>query len=327
MPIKKKNRLINISFTKIYLTFLLLMINPINNKLLNQNIGIAFGLNNQYTYPTLVSMISILENASPNTFYNFYLLVEKGLFKKVNKDKLIHLEEKYDRCKIIIFELTNKNFTNANTKRYPMAAYYRLLLADLIKDVNRVIYLDGDTITLTDLTEMFNLKMNNNIMLGFVDNSYKKSEKFGIKTYKYVTSGVLLMNLKKMRKENISKKFFEFIDKYKSKLTQEDQTVINIVLHGRIDLLPPKFGMWNFVNRQALISHNKYENERLGIKAYDENEIFKAWKVPSIIHFVRAKPWKKKTSYTHREFHEKWWEYAQKSDEYKNIVKFYGGKK
>ena len=309
-----------------YFIISILLMNLTTNKLI-QKIGIAYGLDNKYTYPTLVSMISILENASRYTFYTFYLLVEKQLFKKENKVKLMHLEEKYDRCKIIIFELTNDNLKNARTNRYPMAAYYRLLLPSLIPDVNRIIYLDGDTITFTDLTEMINLEMNNNIVLGFVDNSYKNAEAFGIKTYKYVTSGVLLINLKKMRKENISQKFFDFIDNNKKDLTQEDQTVINIVLHGRIDFLPPKYGMWNFVTREHLIKHNSYENENLGIKAYDENEIFKAWKLPSILHFVRAKPWKKKTQYTHREFHEKWWEYAQKSEEYENILKYYGGKK
>lgn len=305
----------------------LLFINQINSKLINQKIHIAYGLDNKYTYPTLVSMISILENSSIDTFYIFYLLVEKQLFKEENKKKLRNLEKKYDRCKIIIFELSNDNLTNARVNRYPMAAYYRLLLAELIPDVNRIIYLDGDTIIFTDLTEMINLEMNNNIILGFVDNSYKNAEEFGITTYKYVTSGVLLINLKKMRKENISKKFFEFIDNNKHKLKQEDQTVINIVLNGRIGLIPPKFGMWNFVKRDDLIKHNYYGNKELNIKAYDEKELIKAWKLPSILHYVRAKPWKRKTSHTHREFHEKWWNYAQLSDEFENILKFYGGKK
>ena len=318
------NKFINIF---LLLILLLLIISPSNNKLLNQKIGIAYGLDNKYTYPTLVSMISILENASRYTFYNFYLLVEKNLFKKENKIKFMNLEKKYEKCKITIFELSNENLKNARVNRYPMAAYYRLLLAELIPDINRIIYLDGDTIIFTDLTEMINLEMNNNIILGFVDNGYRNAEEFGIKTYKYVTSGVLLINLKKMRREDISQKFFDFIDNNIDKLTQEDQTVINIVLHGRIDLLPPKYGMWNFVNRESLINHNCYEDKSLGVKAYDENEIFKAWKIPSILHYVRAKPWKKKTKYTHREFHEKWWDYAQRADEYQNILKFYGGKK
>ena len=322
-----KNGKIVFSLKDIYLIFSIILVNFTYNKLINQKIAVAYGLDNKYTYPTLVSMISVLENSSRYTFYTFYLLVEKNIFKQENKDKLMHLEDKYERCKINILELTNENLKYARTNRYPMAAYYRLLLPDLITDFNRVIYLDGDTLVFTDLTEMFNLEMNNNIMLGFVDNSFQKAEEFGIKTYKYAISGVLLINLKKLRKYNYTAKFFDFIEDNKDKLTQEDQTVINIVLHGKIDLLPPKYGMWNFVKREDLIKHNCYGNINSNIKAYDEKEVFKAWKLPAIIHYVRAKPWKRKNSFTHREFHEKWWDYAKKSDEFNEILKYYGGKK
>ena len=85
--------------------------------------------------------------------------------------------------------------------------------------------------------------------------------------------------------------------------------------------------MWNFVKKDHLLSHNRYGDKKLNLNAYDENEFIEAWKNPSILHFVRAKPWKKKTTYTHKEFHEKWWDYAKKSDEYDNILKYYGGKK
>ena len=166
-----KNELKTFPLKIIHLMIIFLLVNTTYNKLLIQKIAVAYGLDNGYTYPTLVSMISILENASPNTFYTFYLLVEKDIFKQENKDKLMHLEEKYIRCKVIFFELTNENLKNAKTTRYPIAAYFRLLLSELITDFNRIIYLDGDTIAFTDLTEMINLEMNNNIMLGLVDNS------------------------------------------------------------------------------------------------------------------------------------------------------------
>ena len=308
--------------------FIFFIVSPINNRLIYQKISVAYGLDNKYTYPTLVSMISILENASKYTFYTFYLLVEKNVFKNQNKEKFMHLEEKYNRCKVNILELTNENLSNARTNRYPMAAYYRLLLAKLIPDLNRIIYLDGDTIIFTDLTEMINLEMNDNIMLGFVDNSFKNAEQFGIKTYKYVTSGVLLINLKKMRKENISQKFFDFIDNNKKKLTQEDQTVINIVLHGRIDLLPPKFGMWNFKNRESVLSHNYYGNKKLGVQAYSDEEILKGWRHPSILHFAtKRKPWNKNQFKYRKFFYDKWWDYAKKSGEFENILKLTGRNK
>ena len=311
-------------FNNIIILFFLTLFHFSDNKLLNQKVAVAYGLNNQYTYPTIVSMTSILENAYSHTYYIFYLLVDKSSFKEENKKKFMNLEDKYERCEVNILEISKESIKNANTRRYPLAAYYRLLLSELIPDLNRIIYLDGDTIIYTDLTEMYNLEMGNNVMLGFVDNSYYKAEEFGIRTFKYIVSGVLLINLKTIKRENISAKFFEFIDKYHNKLTQEDQTVINIVLHGRIDFLPPKYGIWNFNNKDAVLYHNNYENKNLGVKAYDEKEILNAWNLPSILHFVRAKPWKTRTKFTHNQFHDDWWEYAKLTDEYKNIIKYYG---
>ena len=285
-------------FYNVIIIFVLIIFNSSNNKSLNQKVAIAYGLNNKYIYPTIVSMTSILENRFIHTYYIFYLLVDKITFKLADKKKLMNIENKYERCEVNIIEIPKDMIKHANTKRYPISAYYRLLLSELIPNLNRIIYLDGDTLIYTDLTEMFNLEMGKNVMLGFVDNAYDKAKKFGIKTYKYIVSGILLINLKTIRRENISTQFFDFIDKNKDRLAQEDQTVINIVLHGRIDFLPPKYGIWNFCNKKAVLYHNKYSNEKLGVKAYNKKEILKAYNSPSIIHFVRGKPWKSKTKHT-----------------------------
>ena len=85
-----------------------------NGSLIKQRISVSYGIDNNYTYPTLVSMISILENSSSYTFYTFHLLVQKNIFKKENIEKFMHLEKKYNRCKINIIELTNENLSNAN---------------------------------------------------------------------------------------------------------------------------------------------------------------------------------------------------------------------
>ena len=58
---------------------------------------------------------------------------------------------------------------------------------------------------------MINLNMENNTILGFVDDSFHLTEDFGIKTYNYISTGVLLINLEKMRKEFITEHFFSFI--------------------------------------------------------------------------------------------------------------------
>ena len=64
----KKFSLIPFSLLKQYIISYFLIMTPIYNKLLNQRISVAYGLDNKYVYPTLISMVSILENSSKNTF-------------------------------------------------------------------------------------------------------------------------------------------------------------------------------------------------------------------------------------------------------------------
>ena len=60
---------------RILIIFLSILLNSYYSRLINHKIAIAYGLDNQYTYPTIVSITSILENASSHTYYIFYLLV------------------------------------------------------------------------------------------------------------------------------------------------------------------------------------------------------------------------------------------------------------
>ena len=196
------------------------------------------------------------------------------------------------------------------THNYPVSAFYKLLLSEFIPD-DKVIYLDGDTLVLRDLKEMINLNMNEKIILGFADDSYRLLYRYKIKSFKYICSGVLLINLK-----NIMEKFLVFIKKNNDSLTQVDQTVINIVLHQQIGFLPPKFGIWNFIDETELLKHNNCSIKEYGITAYDETQILKAFKNPYILHFIH-KPWRNQKSYYgnkyNKKFYDIWWYYANKS--------------
>lgn len=336
MNLFKKNKLNKLFFIIIFIFFIIqktskddINIEPFEinfkyNKYFNY-IPISYGLNNNNFYPTLISITSILENANNSTFYIFYLLVSKFKknFSNKNKLKFKYLENNYKKCKINIIEINDNIFKYAKINRYPLPTYYRLLLAKLLPFLNRIIYLDGDTIIYIDLLEMINLNMENNVIMGFIDDGYNYSKLFGIKTYKYITAGVILINLESMNKENITYKFFDFIKKNRKLLIQEDQTVINIVLHGRIGILPCKFGIWSYSNFSDLLFHNKYKNFSNNLKCYDEKELLKAWKSPGIIHLVNNKPYlydNYKLNYT---FIKDWLYYANKTGQFKEIIKYY----
>ena len=55
-------------------------------------IPIAMSLDEEYTYPTLVAMTSILENTNSNTKYDFYILHPSN-FPNKSKNKLKSLEK------------------------------------------------------------------------------------------------------------------------------------------------------------------------------------------------------------------------------------------
>lgn len=244
-------------------------------------------------------------------------------FHNQNKRKLKKIEKKYNKCKIIFIEIKDNIFKYSKINRYPVATYYRLLLAKLLPNINKIIYLDGDTIILTDLSEMINLKMENKCIMGFIDNGYKFSKTFGIKTYKYITAGVILLNLKEIRINNITDKFLKFIEKNRELLKQEDQTVLNIVLHDKISILPAKYGIWPFFNKSQLFLHNHYLKNYTKFQCYCDNEMNEAYENPGILHYVMQKPFKKKYYLSNSTFVNYWLYYASKTEEYKKIINYY----
>jgi len=245
----------------------------------------------------------------------FYLLIKRNNFKNKNKIQFKYLEKIYKNSRFIFIEIDeSKYFPSLNSFSWPIQTFYKLLISDFIP-ANKVIFLDGDTLVLKDLTEMINLKMDEKIMLGFADDGYGNSKKFGIISFKYICAGVLLINLKKMREENIMKKFLDFIRLNNNSLIQVDQTVINTVLNGKVGFLPPKFGIWNFINESYVIKHNNYPKKEFGITAYDKKEILNAFKNPSVVHLIR-KPWLNQTFRYNNTYNKKiyniWWHYANK---------------
>lgn len=291
-----------------------------------QFIPIAYALNEGYFYPTFISLISLLENSNKSCCYVIYLLLSAdGSFPEYYIKKYKDLEYKYINCEIIFIDIDEDIYQKASTKRYPKSTYYRLLIADIVTDYDRIIYLDGDTIVFNDLTELMNLEMKNNIVMGWLDNGFgkTKAEEFNITIKAYITAGVILFNIKKMREENITDKFFNFMNKYYYKLYQEDQTIINLVLYDRIGYLPPKYGIWTYNKVEDLIHHNHFLNKSSPIKCYDDLELIDALNDPGIAHYVRSKPWKPISKFTCLRYRKIWWDYAKLSGEYENIKELY----
>ena len=276
----------------------------------------AYSTDNKYMYPTLVSITSLCFNSGNNTFYNIHILLSPD-FKEEYKHYFMSVEKNYtEHCKINFINMGNKYEGKDTNHKVTTATYYRLDLHNLLPDVDRIIYMDGDTAIFQDLSELIFLDMKGNYILGFLDGTTNALEIYNIKNAIVICAGVILMDLDALRKNNISEKFNEFIESNLGKLYQHDQTTINYVCHGKISSLPPKYGMWNFPKFNGFLMHNLKQAPSI---RYNKKELSLAYDKPGILHYTDGKPF----FHPHSKYYlDEWWEIASKTGQYKEIKKF-----
>ena len=285
----------------------------INKKEDKSVIACAYALDNSYVYPTLVSMTSLVENAANTTFYSIYVLISED-FSDEYRTVIKSVEKNHNTsCEIIFINMEDKYKDEKTDKRIKTPAYYKLSLHDLLPNVKRAVWLDGDTGIFGDLTELINYDMGKNYMMGFLDSLPGAIDKFGIQNATVLCSGVLLIDLEALRKNNITEKFNKFMIEEKDNINQHDQTIINVVLQENIGPLPPKYGMWCFEAKIHALKHIRRQRPHLQCS---EGEFIDAYYHPVIMHFVWPKPyWRRKKPV----FNNEWWNYARKSGYYQDI--------
>ena len=229
-----------------------------------RNINICLSCDDNYAPFAGVVIVSALLNSAKDEKLTFYVL-QSGLSED-NKEKLLFLK-KIKECEINFIEIPQdsiEQFKKIKTLAHiTIPAYYRLMIASFIKDIDRILYLDCDVIVEKSLSEFYFSDFGDNFCAGVRDLNLGKT-KF------YVNSGVLLFNLKYWREKNAEKMIFEHIEKNQSTIVLGDQQVLNEVFAGKILELPP---MWN-VQTLNFYSFSNYEPKY------------------GIIHFIgTSKPW------------------------------------
>ena len=170
-------------------------------------IPIAFSLNNNYVYPLIVLLTSILYNSFPNVYFLFYLLLSPDIEEK-NIMKILEICKKNKNCKINLIYMKDK-YSKFNKGVYKsIAIYYRLELSNVITDVDKIIYLDIDTLVHKDLTEFYNIDLGNYYYMGFPAHDLTYTIING--TRNFINSGVMLINLKKLREINATQLYEEY---------------------------------------------------------------------------------------------------------------------
>ena len=297
-------------------------------------IHITVSLNNDknYKYILLVSMYSLLSNCDKRKSFIIYHILCTPDFKEENIEIFKSLMIKYYYEVEMIFYNMGNNFINRKNTFHSVATYYRIIAPILINS-DRVIHLDGDTLTFSDLSKMYNLDFSDNYILGMYDYISKGIDYLGIRSNIYINAGVTLLNLKKIREDN---KVIELIKMANSRISlrNEDQTLLNYVLYPKIGRLPSKYVIPNFNDKPGILFYLNKIRTKIPIEELEE-----AMKNPTIIHHVGCRPkvWYKNSAFhtlcreSHncscKKYFDIWHSFARQTNYYDKIAEFTGVKK
>lgn len=208
-------------------------------------------------------------------------------------EKIIEIGKRFDR-KIIVVDPPNMSKDIVVKGTLNISTYYRLMLSSVIPDsVDKLLYLDCDVLIRGNLEDLWNTDISEYYLGGVYDTTGKYARKaVGLKRHGlYVNAGVLLINLKKWRKEKIEAKFLKYLDEQGWKVEFNDQGVINHVCSKRIKLVNPKY---NFMPTYERYSWRQLKWIVNSDTFYSYENIKESKRNPLIIHFAGyafSRPW------------------------------------
>lgn len=237
-----------------------------------------------YISQAKVAMYSVCKNINPKTEIVFTILCDMKL-ERMSRKRLTALQKVFSNVKVNFYQVGEKEFIYAKSDyRVPKISYYRLIAANVL-NIEKAIFLDSDLIVEMDLMELYEIDIEDYYIAGVRDMNVIShpnmalyyADNYNLKNFSdYINCGVLLMNLKKMRKDNIVE---AFLNELSHKNLWLDQDIFNRVCSGKIKLID-----WRF-NHTVAYTNEEYEWNCKSIEDKSKKEI---------VHFCGPdKPWDK----------------------------------
>ena len=264
-------------------------------------IPIFFSCDDNFVKYTIVSLKSIMENASKEYKYVIHIL-NTDISEKMKK---IVLDMENDNFEILFEDVTDylKSISGKLPIRdyYSKTTYYRMFIAEMYPEYDKAIYIDSDTIVLGDISELYNHDIGDKYVGAARDQVMVQTDVYGeyvekvlgIDRNNYFNAGILLMNCEQFRNNKALDRFVELLYDYNFVVTQ-DEDYLNLICKDNVFWLEQQ---WN--------------TEVYGNITYDESEF-------KIIHYIMvSKPW----HYKDCKYANHFWKYAKETAVYDEISK------
>lgn len=268
---------------------------------MNKHIPIFYACDDNFVKFTMISMKSMMENASKDYEYVIHILysdISDEMKQEVLNMKTDNFEVQFDDVTDYMKSINDKLPIR---DYYTKTTYYRLFIAEMFKDYDKAIYIDSDTIVLGDISKLYSYELGDNyvgaaneqVMIQ-IDTYGEYVEKvLGINRHEFFNAGLLVINCEQFRKQNVLGQFVRLLKVYNFVVTQ-DEDYLNLICSGHV--------LW--IDQQ-------WNTEVIGNIAYDESQF-------KIIHYIMiSKPW----HFDDCRYQDYFWKYAKMTTVYEAAKK------
>lgn len=283
------------------------------------NIAVAFAANDAFVPYMATAIYSILANGSEEN--NYDLVILHSDISDKNKKKLLEMTAPFQNASLRFADVTEYiegyTFFVGGKENFTRESYYRLLLPELMEEYEKVLYLDGDMVALTDVAELYRTELGDALLAssrdlcGMVEyynpmadlRNYRDQE-LGLKAPDdYFIAGMLLFNIPAFRRAYSTEYLLDFATSRPWR--QHDQDVLNVLCQGRVKLVS---AAWDVMAPEF----NEYLPKEL------KAELDDSLATPKILHFGGdMKPWLCMDA----PFGEYFWRYAAQTPYIQEIIR------
>lgn len=275
---------------------------------------IMYLFDNNYAYIAGISMLSLMDNNKDVDKITFYCVADN--VTEDNLGKLRMIVNEFHREIVFIPKPNLKPLLGENIELHWWVenVFSRVFLQEVFKDyseLERVLYIDCDTLVLGSLKELWDMRLEGFIGAGVCEamgDLHKKAIGLDRSSY-YFNAGMFLIDLKRWRECEIDQKASQFVKKHKGKLEYADESVLNGVLADQLMRIAPKF---NITSLTIYFSEKELRKYRKSFYTHTEKERSEALSDPRIVHFTSTfldnRPW---VEHCHHPYRKKWDDYKE----------------
>ena len=245
-----------------------------------------------YAIPTITMLTSARYNKSPERSYIIHVLGNN--LSEFSQRKFRELER--PDFSLRFYRCSSERYADIRLPQgvpWSLSTMIKCELAELLPQLDKVLFLDGDILVVGDLGELYDIALDGNVLAAVreLQGERKKLHKI-IGTTHYFNAGVMLLNLKQMREEKLGEKIIQLKQQAPDTWRYGEQDPFNVVCEGRTHYLHPR---WNFLSTIYMHGKDTWSIEEFNAFYHTSYANYTEMEEDAVIHhFAWLKPWKNK---------------------------------